>query len=270
MSALSSDVKTAFGMRDHTETATRHLPWHMQFRLLFRLLFTDIRQEAPFLIVFSMLVPLGLLWALGTYVTERGTDAAWFLAGNAVVAVSFSSVLFTLSRVALMRLRQELDFYATLPVERTAFLAALFCLAQVAALPGLTTSLVFGHWLVGIPFAQVVVAFPLALLAASSLTVVGAWVGTLVDSAGRLYLYTTMGYLIVLFLTPVMIPPDRVPPILQWTLHLLPPGQAALALTEALAGRFEQRFWLLVGALTVWLVIAVVFAIRRLDWRRDA
>lgn len=269
MSTLSSDVKAAIGVRERTEASAPHLAWHVQFRLLFRLLFTDIRQEAPFLVVFSMLVPLGLLWALGTYVTERGTDAAWFLAGNAVVAVSISSVLFTLNRVALMRLRQELDFYATLPVERTAFLAALFCLAQVAVLPGLTTSLVFGHWLVDLPLSQVAVAFPLALLAASSLTVVGAWVGTLVDSPGRLYLYTTMGYLIVLFFTPVMIPPERVPTLLRFTLHLLPPGQAALALTEGLAGRFEPRFWLLVAGLIVWQGIAVVFAIRRLDWRRD-
>lgn len=267
---MPSDVKRAIGIRDHTQAATRQLPWHQQFRLLLRLLFTDIRQDAPFLVVVSMFVPLGLLWALGTYVTDRGLDAAWFLAGNAVVAVSFGSVIFTLSRVALMRIRHEIDFYATLPVQRTAFLAALFCLAQVAALPGLTSSLLVGHWLVGIPFAQVVLAFPLALLAAASLTVVGAWVGTMVDSPGRLYLYTTMGYLVVLFLTPVMIPPDRVPGILKVTLHLLPPGQAALALTEALAGRFDAKFWLLIGGLILWFAVAVVFAIRRLDWRRDA
>lgn len=244
-------------------------PWWRQFTLVLRVHFSDYKDSALTMALFSMLLPLGLMWLLGGNVAGVGPGAVWFLAGNAVMTVSFSCANFTIYRVGYLRLNKELDYFATLPVSRTAFLAALFCIAQLTALPGLIAGLFAGSWLLQIPATSVVAGLPLALLAAGSLTMVAAVVGSLPDTWGRLNLYGNLVYFVVMFLSPVMAPPERLPLLLRWTSHALPTGQAALALTEAFSGRFGATFWLYVGLLVLWLVAGIWLALKKLDWRSD-
>lgn len=249
--------------------ATVRQPVWRQFWLVLRVQFSDYKDSAPFMALFSMVMPLGLLWLMGGTVAGRGPEAVWFLAGNAVMTVSFGSANFTVYRIGQLRLNKELDYYASLPVSKAAFLAALFCLAQITALPGMVASLVAGSWLLQVPLSSVVAGVPLALLAAACLTMVAAAVGALATSWGRLNLYGNLIYFVVMFLSPVMAPMERLPAVLRWTSHILPTGQAALALTEAFSGRFGTAFWLYTGLLALWLVAGTWLGMRKLDWRTD-
>lgn len=76
---------------------------------------------------------------------------SWFLAGDVVVSICFGASSFAIGRVAWLRLRHENDFYGTLPVKRSAFLATLFCLGLISILPGMAANLLLGSWQLGIP-----------------------------------------------------------------------------------------------------------------------
>ncbi|MEW8980075.1 MAG: hypothetical protein AB2385_16945, partial [Symbiobacterium sp.] len=115
------------------------LSWMQQFRLLFRLQFTDYRASLPFFVMFSILMPVGFLYAFGRNVIQPGADNNWFLAGNVVMSVAFGAASFAIARIAWLCIRHEMDFYGTLPVKRTAFLATVFCLGQISALPGMVS-----------------------------------------------------------------------------------------------------------------------------------
>lgn len=246
-----------------------YLPrWH-QFRLLFRLLFADYRDAAPFLLFSGILIPVGVLLTVGSVLSDYGSGATWVLAGNAVMSMAIGSASFALSRVGQLRLLQQLDFYATLPVRREIFLLALFCLSQISALPGLMGSLLVGYLALGIGLGQILPALVPALLAAATLSIVGAAAGSYCRTMAQVNMAGNLVTFVILFLTPVLIPVERMFLPLRLLTHLLPSGQAALAIADALAGEFGARFWLLTGALLLWLVAAGAFGVRRLDWRND-
>jgi len=155
------------------------LPWPQQFWLLLRLQYTDYRASAPFLLLFVLAMPLGLFWILHQY---AGPQAIWLLAGNLVLAVSYGSVSFAIGRAGWLRVNGEMDFYGSLPVHRSAFVASLFVLGLLSALPGVLGSLLAGHWLLGLPLSRLAAVLPLALLVAATLTVVGTAVGSFARS----------------------------------------------------------------------------------------
>lgn len=262
-------ANAAVQVRSGSQAAVVRQPWWRQFTLVLRVQLSDYRDSAVPMALFSMAMPLGLMWLMGGTVAGRGPEAVWFLAGNAVMTVSFGSANFTVYRIGYLRLNKELDYFASLPISKTAFLAALFCLAQITALPGLLASLIAGSWLLHVPAASLLAGLPLALLAAACLSMVAAAVGALANSWGRLNLYGNLIYFVVMFLSPVIAPMERLPSLLRWTSHVLPTGQAALALTEAFSGRFGTTFWLYTGLLIVWLVLGVWLGLRKLDWRSD-
>lgn len=245
------------------------LPWWQQFVTVTKLQYSEYRDSAVFLALFSLVMPLGLLWMLGGFVTGNGQDATWFLAGNAMMTVGFGSFNFAVNRMGQMRLQKESDYYAALPVSRSAFVLSLFVLAQVATLPGTLASLVIGHFMLAISWGAIAAALPVALLSAVCLTMVGTAVGTLAKTWGHLNLYGNLIYFVVLFCSPVMRPFRQLIWPLKVTSAVLPTGQAALAMTEALAGRFGPQFWLFTGLLLLWMVLAGVYGLRGLDWRND-
>jgi ABC-2 type transport system permease protein len=245
------------------------LPWLRQFWLLLQIQFSDYKDSAIFLALFSMVMPLGLMWLLGRYVAGEGPAAVWFLAGNAVMTVGFGSANFAIGRIGQLRINKEMDFFAALPVGKVAFMATIFTLSQIAALPGILVSLVMGHWLLHIAWSSILLGVPLALLTAVCLTVVGTAVGSLVRTWGQLNLYSNLIYFVVMFLSPVLVPLDRMVLPLRMTSYALPSGQATLALAEAFAGNFGARFWLFTALVIAWMLAALLVAMRKLDWRAD-
>lgn len=246
----------------------RPMAWFEEFWLLLRLQYTDYRGNAPYLVAFGLVMPLGVFWMLQTYV-GLGPQTVWLLAGNMVMAVSYGSVNFAMQRTAWIKLAGEMDYYGTLPIRKSAFVAGLFTLGLVSALPGMVSNILIGIFALKMSLLQLIWALPLGLLAAASLTVVGAAVGSMAKSMSQLSLFFYLSYVIVTFLCPVVIPFEKLPLPLKVTSYLLPPGQAALALTEALNGRFGQSFWLMTGALALWLAVAGGLGLKRLDWRKD-
>ncbi|MEW8980109.1 MAG: ABC transporter permease, partial [Symbiobacterium sp.] len=146
-------------------------------------------------------------------------------------------------------------------------LATVFCLGQISALPGMVSSLLVGSWQLGIPLQNTLAAVPLTLLAAASLTLVGAGVGGLARTQAEVNLYSNVLYLVVIFLSPVLAPVDRLPALMRATSYLFPTGQAAMAITDVLQGDYGLRFWVLFGLLCLWLLAAGVLVVKRLDWR---
>lgn len=242
------------------------LSWASQYRLLLRLLITDYRSAGPFLLLIGLVLPLGFMWILKQYV-GTGPDATWMLAGNIVMAISFGSVSFAIQRTALMKVEGELDYYGSLSVHKSSFLAALFTESIVFALPAMLSSMLFGHLLLDIPLLDLASGVPIALLAAASMTIVGSTIGSYAKTMVHFAIYSYLPYLAVTFFSPVLLPIEKLPVFLQFTSYLLPTGQAALALNEIFEHSYGLRLWSLVAALCLWLIFAVALALKKLDWR---
>lgn len=249
-------------------SAPKSIPIFQQYTLLLRLLITDYRSAAPFLFLIGLVLPLGFLWILNQYVGD-GPEVMWLLAGNIVMAVSFGSVSFAIQRTALMKVEGELDYYGSLACKKVAFLAALFTESIIFAIPALFSSMMFGYLLLGVPISKLLISIPVALLAASSLTIVGSTLGSYAKTMVHFAIFSYLPYLAVIFLSPVMLPLEKLPFLLKVTSYLLPTGQAVLALDDVFQGNTGTHFWILIGALCFWLIAAILIALKKLDWRTD-
>lgn len=269
VTALSANstqpVTNAFPVSPHQR---RRLPWFQQFRLLLGLLIKDIRSAAPFLILIGFALPMGFFWIISNYV-GTGPETTWLLAGTIIMTVSFGSVSFAIQRTALMKVEGELDYYSSLSIHKGAFITAVFTESIIFSLPPLFTSMIIGSWRLDIPWSNLTLVIPIAILAASSMIIVGSTIGSYAKHMGHFAVLSYLPYLFVIFLSPALLPIEKLPFVLKITSYVFPTGQAALALNDVLQREFGLHFWLLIGGLLLWLIVAVAIALKKLDWRSE-
>jgi len=75
--------------------------------------------------------------------------------------------------------------------------------------------------------------------------------------------------LAVMFLSPVPIPYENLPRVLQLTSKLLPTGYAANAFRATLAGRSDAYVWWNLAAIVTFAAATLYLGTRKLDWRRE-
>ncbi|MDB4896588.1 MAG: putative transporter ATP-binding protein [Firmicutes bacterium] len=237
-----------------------------QFSVVLQLLYTDYRAQAPFLIITSLFLPLGIVWIIRQY-AGSGPVTTWLLAGNMVLAVSYGSLTFALWRSAALRLTGEINFYGALPISQIVFVVSIFTVSLLSTLPPLLAAGAIGRWMLGIPIGRLFLAIPLALLAAATLSLFGIAIGSLCRTMEQVQTLTQLTTLVVTICSPVVLPLEKLPLPLKVTSFLLPPGQATIALADSLAGNFGLRFWVMTGSLVAWLAVCTYLAAKRLDWR---
>lgn len=242
--------------------------WLKQFSIVLRLQYSDYREFAVQLVLFSLLMPIGFQLLLGAGI-EEGEGASWLLAGTVTMAVAFGTASFVLFRTGQLKLSGQLDYYAALPISKSSFVTALFVLGQLSAMPGMVGALLVGHWWLGVPWENILISIPIALGASVCLTVVGSALGSATRNYGQLSLMSNLLYFITIFLAPVLTPVERMWAPFQVTSYLLPIGQAALALGDAMVGNYGPRFWWMIGGLGIWLILSFTIGLRHLNLRNE-
>ncbi len=240
------------------------------FWVLLHMQLTSMRWFWRSLLFGGFFVPL---WALvfwkfigGPY--TRPGDLAYILAGNVVISLLFGNMGRVANRFAFLKDSGALDYYATLLVKRPALVLAVVVAFLIMALPGLLAALTVGTVWLGVPIRPHLLLLPLALILGSiSLSVLGALVGVYGRTPEAASLTINVLTLGLTVLSPVLIPLDRLPPLLQYTSRLLPTTYAAEAVRSALVSQIDGRFWLDLAILAAFCILALVLVNRRLDWR---
>jgi len=210
----------------------------------------------------SVIAPLLSTAALGTFAARDDPDTlAYILTGNVVFALLFGTFDKVATHFAYMRMVGRLDFFATLPVYRAALI-----LATVTAF--LVLALLAGQAMLGLTLAPspwLLVAVPLIGV---SLCGLGALVGILVRSPEEVGSLSSLITFVLLGFGPVIIPPDRLPDIIETLSVLSPATYAASALRQTVLD-MPDRIPLAVDflALAGFLAGSLWVVGRRMDWR---
>lgn len=220
-------------------------------------------------LITGVLAPLLSALALGTFAQSSGPVAlGYVLTGSVVVSLLFSSMDKVSSHFAYMRLVGRLDYYAALPVHRVALILATALAFLVISLPPVLVTLAAAALILQVPLVLspwLVVVIPLASLCLCGLGALIGVVGRTPEEVGSLSMTLTF---VLLGLGPVVVPPDRLPPIVD-TISLLSPARyAAAALRETVVG-LPDRFPLGVNMAVLLVVMLGLLwlAGRKVDWR---
>jgi ABC-2 type transport system permease protein len=244
-------------------------PFAVQLVDLTLLQLTNWRWSWRSLLLTGALAPIFTILALGVFARNNGPTAlGYVLAGNIVISLLFSTMGQVSGHFAFMRAVGRLEFFATLPIHRTALILATLASFFVLAIPSTLITIAFGAAFLEVPLQISPLALFVIPLISVSLSGLGALIGLIgrtPEETGSLNLVATF---VLSALGPVIIPPESLPPIMNTIGLLSPATYAASALRQVMLG-WPDRLPL---ALDVVVLVAITLGFlwlvgRKLDWR---
>jgi ABC-2 type transport system permease protein len=220
-------------------------------------------------LIVGVLAPTFLIAAFGTFANSNDPESlGYVLTGNVVLSL----LLIGLSRVsghfAFIRAMGTLDYFATLPISRIAFILATVIAFLVLALPSTLATIFLGWLILRVPLnihPLTVVVLPLISVSLSGL---GALIGLLGNSPDEVNNLSTVASFVLFGFGPVIMPLERLPEFMKTISLLSPATYAASALRQVLLGQ-PDRIPLLVdiAVLSGFTVAFLWLVTKRLDWR---
>jgi ABC-2 type transport system permease protein len=245
-------------------------PFHVQLLDLTLIQLANWRWSWRGTLLTGLIAPLLSTAALGVFAADSGPDAlGYILAGSMVMSLLFGTFDKVAAHFAYMRIVGRLAFFATLPIYRVTLILATVCAFLVLALPAVIVTLVAGALILDVTphlSSWIVVAVPLIGV---SLCGLGALIGIVLRSPEEVGNLSAMITFVLIGFGPVVIPPDRLPEVVQTLSFLSPATYAASALRQTVLG-MDDRIPLGVDLLVLagFLAISLWIVGRRMDWRQ--
>lgn len=244
------------------------LPFLSQLMNVFLMELTNWRWSWRGTLLTSLIAPILSIIALGSLVSGNVETLTYVFTGNLVMSLMFSNLNNVASRFTYMRFGGTLDYYATLPIRKSALMVAVVLSFFLLSLPSLLMTIGFSIVFLKLPLAFnpiVLLVIPLCVL---PLAAIGAIIGTNArtpDESGSLSLLTTM---LLLFIGPVLIPPYRLPELAIALGYFSPATYAASALRQTLVQPVTSIPMIDLAALIGFSLVSFWFVGLKLDWRQ--
>ncbi|WP_432121835.1 ATP-binding cassette domain-containing protein [Streptomyces sp. S1] len=229
----------------------------------------EVRTTWPWTLMFGFLMPLAMVFGLSRIGTApAGPENMLFItSGAAVFALATEGIATLAQRIGHLKSQGQMLYYASLPIGKASFVAALVCARLVLVAPGLLTPVLAAKYLFG---ADVVLSPVLLLvlpLAALALAALGLTIGSLIDDVELTVVVTNLLVFVLLLASPVLMPPESLPAPLRLIGVLLPPTYAADGLRLSLAGDLGTDLLVDLLVLTAMAAAGLAAAARWLRWR---
>lgn len=243
--------------------------WVTEFAWILKGQMYVLRRQWFWYVVYLSFSPLTYVFFLWIYGGTSDPEARMYIVTGAVANGAVSSAMLSLGQsIGRLRDQNALEYYASLPVSKLAFIAALAARGVILSVPSSAIILIVGTIGLSLPLAP----SPLLLIAAyivgaCSLAGLGAVIGFYSNDSETVGLVTqVVGPLIVLF-APVYVPMKQLPPLLQSTARLLPTTYVASCLRCAMSGSIDSTYWNGLVIALIWSVGGLLLALFGAGWR---
>ncbi|MFH8867234.1 ABC transporter ATP-binding protein/permease [Streptomyces griseus] len=229
----------------------------------------EVRTTWSWVLMFGLLMPAAMVFGL-TRIGDGLSDEEsllFIVSGAAIFSVANEGIGTLAQRIGALRQDGMMVYYASLPISRISFLAAMVFSRLLLILPGLITPMITAKLMYDTDFVISPVLLLVLPLACMALSAIGLAIGTLVRSMDLLLVIVNLMIFVLLLVAPVLIPIESLPVPLQVFGYLLPPTYAAESLRLALVGDFGSAFLLNIGVLTAMTAVGLGGASRWLRWR---
>lgn len=244
-------------------------PFHVQLFDLTLMQLLNWRWTWRGTVIVGTTAPIVTTLALGIFAADSGLEAlGYILTGNVVLSLLFVALGNVSSHFAYMRWTGRLDYFATLPIYRTALILATAIAFLILTLPSTLITLLVGALILKMPLVispWIVIVLPVIGLSLSGL---GAFIGLMGRNQQEVGNLTLLITLLLYGFGPVIIPPDRLPEVITQLSLLSPATYAASAVRQVVLGWSDRLPLVLdVTVLTGLAIVLMGLVTRRMDWR---
>jgi ABC-2 type transport system permease protein len=238
------------------------------YPLLLRIQLLELRTWGPIVAIFTTLFPIAMILGFGLIGGGVARDGyIYIVSGAAVISLVTIGVMATAQDLGEMQRDGVFQYYASLPISKAALLGAIVTVRVLTALPGLALTLVVGALRYDTPASVNAATLALLPLTVLSLAGIGAALGILIRDFRVVAAVSQLTFIVVMFASPVLIPHDSLPGVLQWLSWALPPTYAADGLRRALSANLDARLLADLGILAACAAVSLVAVARGLRWR---
>ncbi len=242
--------------------------WISVYLDLFFLRWANIRNEWYFHVILGPVFPLAMLGFLKMTGAIRDPETALYItAGNAILALVLGPMQSIANDLAWGRQRNDLEYLATLPFSKLQMILAFVSVSTIFTLPAMLFTIYVGKLWLGFSVHLTWGLLPIMVLAGLSMCGLGVFIGVYARNGHHANIMNTLAMGMVTFLSPILIPYDNLPRILQWTSKLLPTSYAADAFRASLSGATFLQVLPQSLVLAGFSVALLYLATGRLDWR---
>lgn len=239
-----------------------------QWQIALASLLSSYRSDWFFHLFAGLILPIALIFfARGITSSLSHEQAIFFLGGNLAISLAFGPTTFLIGKLGYAKQNREFEYWIALPMPKMVLVLAIIAVALLFALPGIIGTYLLGSLMLGLPLTGGWALILLVPLSTLSLAGMGALIGSSAPNAQTANLIANLMITIVGFLSPMMIPLERLPLPLHFTAWLLPTTYIADAFRQVLAGSFNSTLLLDVLVLIASSVILLLIAAWRIDWR---
>lgn len=197
--------------------------WLQGFAGMVRFEWATIRPYAGLTLVVQMMMGVGMAIMYGFFYPQvDDTTALLITTGVPTLALVPMGFVLVPANVAMQRLSGTFDVIWSMPVPRSAAVAASFSVNALLSIPGTVLALVVGAWRYGVTLHLSAVLVPAVLLSTLMAVAVGYGLALLVSNPLVINLISNATVFLVLLFTPIVYPASNLPAWLMRTHEVLP------------------------------------------------
>jgi len=244
--------------------------WVSVYCDLFFIRWANVRNEWYFHAILGPLFPLAILAFMRMIGAVRDPAGALYVtAGNAIVTLVVGPLQSLNNDLAWGRQRNDLEYYSTLPFSKLQLILAFVSVSTIFTIPGMLFTILIGAIWLDFPVVFNPLILPIMVASALSMAGLGVVMGVHARNGHHANMMNSIAMLVVMFMSPLLIPYENLPLVLRYTSKLLPTSYAADAFRAALAGRSDPGVLADLGVVVLFAVVFLFLGTRRLDWRVD-
>lgn len=239
--------------------------WLRSFGLMLIWEVRSMRVVLPLAIAVQIILGAGLVIGFGFLMGEMGTIEALFLAtGVTVISMITLGMVMVPQLIAAHKYSGVYEYMLSLPVQRSASVAAALAVNSLIAVPGMVLALLVAWWRYDLAFSVSLLLLPATILTLVTAASVGFAMGHAIPNPMATSLVTNVLIFVILLYSPINFSPERLPEWLAALHQGLPMLHAAnvvrAGLTEGLVTSVGSSFAVLVAwavaawGLTAWVV----------------
>nr|WP_237465675.1 ABC transporter permease [Leucobacter luti] len=230
----------------------------------------QVRRQAqylPLLVVVQTALAVSTVLGYGILIGDVAAEAALFLAtGAPTITLIIVGLIMTPQQMSQSRLEGSAEWLRTLPVPRSAFLAADLSVWTLLALPGFVFGALVGALRYGIEYQIAPWIVPVALLISLTAATIGYTFAVLLPPMVAMLITQLLVFLLLLF-SPISFPAANLPEWLRSAHAFLPIEPMANLMRAGLAGHSFEASGRDFAVVLVWCAAAVGLAILSLRRR---
>jgi len=229
----------------------------------------EIRTTWYWYLIFALVLPLAMVFGftrIGSGLTDPNS-LIYIISGAAIFSVANDGLYTMALRIGSMKKEGMLLYYASLPINKVAFVTAIILSRLTVTLPGMLAPILFGSVLYKLDLnfsVWIIVLLPLTALALSA---IGMALGSIVNNLEMIQIIVNLLIFVLIMAGPVFIPWDSLPLPLKLLGYVLPPSYAADALRRVLSGTIDVAFYIDITVLSIMTLISFGILNRWLNWR---